>query len=744
MAEPRPTRSIVSTITVLLSLLILACAIGSAEADFTLTTSIVSGFGTIQRNPNQTSYAPGTSVTLTATPSTGYAFTGWSGSVTTTTNPVTIVMNDNMTVSASFVGYVLATQVLPSGSGSVSRSPFQVAYAPGSTVTLQAIPFSGYAFSGWSGDTTGTTNPLTFAVSRSMTIRANFTGYPVSVSVNPSGFGSVTASPSQAGYQPGSTVTLTAIPQAGITFSSWSGSVTSTDNPVTVTVNAPLSITANFSVGAPTCGGWTPVTGAAPSKREYPSAAFDPIRARTILFGGSNLNDLWELPSGAAGWSPVSVQAGTLPQARARSVLVYDSRRDRMLLTGGSSFGSYLNDLWHLSLAGTPQWTQIMTSGTPYAAAYGFSAVYDSIGDRLIVFGGRNATTTLNQLYALDLSAATPTWSPLAAAGTGPSARANCAAFYDPVGNRVIVFGGESGNQFNQYYGDLWSLDLNGTPEWHPLAAAGDAPYRRAHAGFAYDPARERALLFGGYVPQNWFQDTWVLSLKHGPAWVQLTPHGVVPTARYEHATAFDISANELIVTCGYIPVTGPINSTGALYFGDGMQLDLATDPPATGTVTRDVARSCYTDGEQVTLTATPASGYVFSGWTGDVGGLANPATTTMDDDKAVVAHFAPAPVGVADGARIVTSGITRLEPNPSQGQMQVGFAVARAGRAHLQVVDIAGRIVATLADGNRVPGRYSATWDGRTTAGPAKAGVYFLRLTTADRTSTKRLALIR
>ena len=46
--------------------------------------------------------------------------------------------------------------------------------------------------------------------------------------------------------------------------------------------------------------------------------------------------------------------------------------------------------------------------------------------------------------------------------------------------------------------------------------------------------------------------------------------------------------------------------------------------------------------GSNATLTATPASGYVFSGWTGDASGTDNPLTLLMDADKTVGATFAP------------------------------------------------------------------------------------------------------
>ena len=64
-------------------------------------------------------------------------------------------------------------------------------------------------------------------------------------------------------------------------------------------------------------------------------------------------------------------------------------------------------------------------------------------------------------------------------------------------------------------------------------------------------------------------------------------------------------------------------------------------DPAGTGTTdpTADVAHT-YDEGTGVLITATPASGYAFDHWSGDLTGSTNPDTVTMDTDKAVTAHF--------------------------------------------------------------------------------------------------------
>jgi pectate lyase len=68
---------------------------------FTLTIT-VNGSGSVTRSPNQSTYPNGTVVTLTATAAAGFQFQGWSGSLAGSSNPTTITMNSNKSVTATF------------------------------------------------------------------------------------------------------------------------------------------------------------------------------------------------------------------------------------------------------------------------------------------------------------------------------------------------------------------------------------------------------------------------------------------------------------------------------------------------------------------------------------------------------------------------------------------------------------------------------------------------------------------
>jgi uncharacterized repeat protein (TIGR02543 family) len=222
---------------------------------YALDVNVV-GQGSVTRNPDQASYAPGTSVQITATPLGGWTFSGWSGGATGSTNPLTVTMNGNKTITATFIQNIYTLTVNVSGSGSVNRNnpgPYHL----NNVVQLTASPSSGWTFTGWSGDITGSTNPSSVTMNSNKVVTATFTqNTPEYVlNVNVVGQGSVTRNPDQASYAPGTSVQTTATPLAGWTFSGWSGGATGSTNPLTVSMNGSKTITANFIAFVPPFSG---------------------------------------------------------------------------------------------------------------------------------------------------------------------------------------------------------------------------------------------------------------------------------------------------------------------------------------------------------------------------------------------------------------------------------------------------------------------------------------------------------
>ena len=220
---------------------------------------------------------------------------------------------------------------------------------------------------------------------------------------------------------------------------------------------------------------WSPL---APNP-DYPggqtthTAIYDPIRDRMVVYGGdfvAHYDEVWSLSLGLnPAWTKLTV-TGTTPGGRADHAAIYDPRRDRMLVFGGDtpSIGGF-NQTWALTLGATPTWTKLLPSGSYPSARYGATAVYDTLRDRMVVFGGYNFGTYLNDVWALELDPV-PHWVEITPAGLPPPARSFHSAVYDQLDDRLIVFGGENGAT---RYQDTWQLGLAGTPTWTQLAPAG-------------------------------------------------------------------------------------------------------------------------------------------------------------------------------------------------------------------------------------------------------------------------------
>jgi hypothetical protein len=171
--------------------------------------------------------------------------------VETMYGPVTVVAYFQGTITQ----YQLTTSVSPSGGGTVTPScPSGCSYDSGSQVTITATPASGYQFTGFTGSTNTSSNPLTLTLTSAMTETANFTPivYQLTTSVNPSGGGTVTPScPSGCSYNSGSQVTITATPASGYQFSNFTGTTNSSTSPLSFTMTGAANETANFVVTTP-------------------------------------------------------------------------------------------------------------------------------------------------------------------------------------------------------------------------------------------------------------------------------------------------------------------------------------------------------------------------------------------------------------------------------------------------------------------------------------------------------------
>jgi len=116
----------------------------------------------------------GTNVRLEAVPASGYLFNDWSGDLSHTTNPTTIVIDCDKRIIANFSQMMTLTMAV-SGTGSTNPAPGTYDYREGTVVSIEATTDTGWQFDSWTGDVSDTSSAVTTVTMDSdKTITANF------------------------------------------------------------------------------------------------------------------------------------------------------------------------------------------------------------------------------------------------------------------------------------------------------------------------------------------------------------------------------------------------------------------------------------------------------------------------------------------------------------------------------------------------------------------------------------------
>jgi hypothetical protein len=232
-------------------------------------------------------------------------------------------------------------------------------------------------------------------------------------------------------------------------------------------------------------------------------------------------------------WRPIVVAPG--PQARRQEGLIVDPTSDRLIVVGGEHSDG---GTWALNLTGPPAWANLGFAA-PGEAADVVRAVYDSQDHKMLLIVHSMA------VYALDLINPAG-WTLVIGPGTGPVGRGYPAIAYDSLRNRLLVFGG---GPDTGVYSDVWALSLTGTPAWQQLAPS-PGPNPRWAAVAVYDEADDQLVVAtgSGALITN---DIWVLPLASPTAWAQVVPSGSLPQARYLSAAVYSPSTHELVMFGG-------------------------------------------------------------------------------------------------------------------------------------------------------------------------------------------------
>jgi hypothetical protein len=296
---------------------------------------------------------------------------------------------------------------------------------------------------------------------------------------------------------------------------------------------------------------WTQKEDIGPSARFGHAMAYDSVRSRTVLFGGSlllggqvqNLNDTWEW--NGEFWTQI---ADIGPAGRQDHALCFDSVRQTTLLFGGlSGQNTPLGDTWSWDGEG---WTQLDDTGP--SARSGHAMVFDSARGRAVLFGGQSSAGILDDTWEWDGLAWTQQQD------IGPLPRWHHALVFDLVHNYTVLFGGDPGTLAP--LGDTWSWDGS---TWTQITTFGANPCFSA----AMVSTDVQIALFGGMGSSNTvFRETWTFDGKY---WTHRQDIG--PPPRSSHAMSFDTARRSIVLLGGRDVTDSPLGDTWE---------HIETDPP--------------------------------------------------------------------------------------------------------------------------------------------------------------------
>lgn len=152
---------------------------------------------------------------------------------------------DGTTPTPEDVIYTLSVTTSGNGTVTYTEAGDDGGYKKGEPLVLTATPDTGWRFDHWEGGISSTKKTVSINVSGNLSVTAVFI-QQFTLTTSYSGNGSITANPSLSIYDKDQAVTITANPASGWSFDHWSGSVTSTDNPLNVTMDDNKTIAAVF------------------------------------------------------------------------------------------------------------------------------------------------------------------------------------------------------------------------------------------------------------------------------------------------------------------------------------------------------------------------------------------------------------------------------------------------------------------------------------------------------------------
>jgi len=294
-------------------------------------------------------------------------------------------------------------------------------------------------------------------------------------------------------------------------------------------------------------------------KKDF-GAVFDPVRQETLIFGdGTGGNQMWAW--NGESWNIKCNQpscTSAKPSGRDEPYMMWDEVQSRVLLFGGS--GKRDTYAWN-----GQQWA-LVHPGNGVAGLLnrlGSCAAFDSVRERLVVYGGAKSGTSCNNIWELDTGGGTgwklnaPNCSTI---DCFPQPRSYTGCAFYPTEESTVFFGGQVVNVTNDLPPDLYAWDGTGWSSWcDDDDCQADAPSASSWTRLAFHGPHEALYQFGGMT--NGVRQNGLWKWDGSGDWKELCPYDnceeLRPPGRYGHGFVYDSARERLIAFLGSADADG-------------------------------------------------------------------------------------------------------------------------------------------------------------------------------------------
>lgn len=422
--------------------------------------------------------------------------------------------------------------------------------------------------------------------------------------------------------------------------------------------------------------------------------------------------------------------------------------------------------LFYLVLTGSilfSQWSKINTSGSvPHLK--NAAAIYDPVGNRMIVFGGRNAAgEPVGVIWSLNLL--NNSWVQIIPnGGPNPPARFTHNAYYHQNANAMIIWSGQGVS--SALYNDVWRFSF-ASNSWSlvwPDGNASGVPVKRYGTASVFEPVSGKITTFAGFTASGRFDDTWSFDVN-SLIWQERT-NSVHPPKRCLHSAVYASDLGRFIIYGGQD--TGPLDDIWQCTLSNYQWENITPQikPPArfwntmiyyTGgniLIFGGLGTSARNDMWKYRMSAGVWE-YINPGATVPAARWGHTGIYIQSEDRMIIfggegdslykdtwQYSNVSAIGIEPISNVIPKEY-KLEqnyPNPFNPATNFGFQIANPGFVKLAIYDALGNEVQVLVSEELRAGIYKIHWK----ADDLPSGVYFYKLSSGTFEETRRMVLLK